>query len=128
MDDDITIRPYKTEDALQILDDPAKIAWAKLNEVAGPGFTWIENGKVLACGGIRTCGIGEIWAAFSPEAKKKKKTLLGKARSKIEDMIESARLWTIVAPVKDITPQQANFLEHIGFKKCTCYIYTRKEK
>lgn len=123
--DNIEIKPYRMEDALRLLKDPDEIAWAKLNEVAGPGFTGMFDGKVLGCGGIRIYGVGEAWAIFSPEAKERKKELLRQVRSKFKEMIKTANLWQIIATTRNLTPQQANFLEHLGFEKSECYIYRR---
>lgn len=120
------IKKFRMEDALQILSEKDQIAWAKLNEVAGPGFTWMIDGKVLACGGIRTFGVGEAWAVFSPDAKDKKKEMLRLSKDKFKEMIESLNLWQVFATTKDISPEQANFLEHLGFEKSECYIYVRK--
>jgi len=113
------------EDALELLTEPEDIAWAKLNEVAGTGLTWMKDGKVLGCGGIRNCGVGEAWAVFSPEAKEGKKDLLKLSRANFEEMIKKLNLWQVFATIKDISPQQANFLEHLGFVKSECYVYVR---
>lgn len=119
-------KKFRAEDALPLLSDKAQIAWAKLNEVAGPGYTWMVDGKVLACGGIRNCGVGEVWGVLSPEAKKKKKELLRISRDTFEEMIKSLNLWQVFATTKDISPEQANFLEHLGFEKSECFVYVRK--
>ncbi len=125
MTPDIEIKRYRAEDALQLLTEPADIAFAKLNEVAGPGFTGMKDGKVLGCGGIRTFGVGSAWAVFSPEAKGTKKDLLRLTRDNFNEIIESLKLWQVFATTKDISPQQANFLEHLGFEKSECYVYRR---
>lgn len=122
----IEIRPYRMEDALQILTEPVDIAFAKLNEVAGVGFTAMVEGKVLGCGGIRTFGVGEAWGVFSPEFKERKKDMLRLSRDNFREMIKSQNLWNVFATTRDISPQQANFLEHLNFKKSECYIYVRK--
>lgn len=131
----IDIRPYKAEDALQIISDPDEIMWAKLHEIAGPGFTGLKDGKVLGCGGIRINGIGEIWGVFSPEVKDRtigfsriKKDLLEQSQNKVREMIKATNLWQVIATTKNISPQQANFLEHLGFEKSECYVYIRKDK
>ena len=123
---DVETRKYRMEDALQILTEPAEIAWAKLNEIAGPGFTGTVDGKVIGCGGIRVYGVGSIWGVFSQEAKGRKKDLLRIARDSLKEIIETANLWQVFATTKDVSPQQANFLEHLGFEKSECYIYIRK--
>lgn len=119
-------KKFRAEDALPLLTEKDQIAWAKLNEVAGPGYTWMVDGKVLGCGGIRNCGVGEAWAVFSAEAKDRKKELLRLSRETFEEMIKTLNLWQIFATTKDITAEQANFLEHLGFEKSECYIYVRK--
>jgi hypothetical protein len=120
------VRKYRMEDALPLMEDKELIAWAKLNEVAGPGFTWFADEKVMGCGGIRTAGIGEAWAVFSPEVKSCKKDLLILTRENFKHIIEQLNLWQVFATTKDISPEQSNFLEHLGFVKRECYVYIRK--
>lgn len=122
----VEVKPYRMEDALQLLKSPGEIAWAKLNEVSGPGFSGWLDGKLLGCGGIRVYGLGEAWAIFSPEAKDDMKIeLFRQARKKLKEMIKSNNLWQVIATTRNITAQQANFLEHLGFEKSECYIYRR---
>jgi len=120
------IRKYRMEDALEILSDKEQIAFAMLNEVAGPGFTWFKDKKVMGCGGVRVTGVGEAWAVFSEDAIKSKKDLLKLTAENFKSIIETMNLWQVFATAKDMTQEQANFLEHLGFEKCECFIYVRK--
>ena len=124
----LNIRPYKQEDALEILTDPEEKSWAKLNEVSGPGVTYEYEGKIVAVAGIRTHGIGEIWASFTDTAKGSKRILLKESKQQVMKMMKSENLWQVIATTKNITPQQAIFLKHLGFEKCECYVKIREEK
>lgn len=72
---DLTIRPYKAEDALALMEDPNEPGlkgqpycekWARLNETEGPGYTAIYKDKIVCCGGVRIYwkGCGEAWVIF----------------------------------------------------------------
>lgn len=72
MDNEITVRPYKAEDALVLMEDLNEPGlkgqsdcerWAKLNETEGPGYTALYQDRIIGCGGIRIFweGCGEAW-------------------------------------------------------------------
>lgn len=123
----LTVRPYKQEDALGLLTDHEEKSWAKINEAYGPGVTYKLDGEVVACAGIRTFGMGEIWAVFGDGAKELKLTLGKESKRQIREMMEKHGLWMIIATVDDkCTQQQREFLEFLGFEKVECYAY-RKE-
>jgi len=123
----LTIRPYRQEDALNILTDHKEKAWAKVNEAYGPGVTYELDGHIVACAGIRTYGMGEIWACFADEAKELKFTLCKESKKQIMEMMEMHGLWMVIATVDDkCTKEQRDFIEFLGFEKVECYVY-RKE-
>ena len=123
----LTIRPYKQEDALELLTDHKEKAWAKINEVYGPGVTYELDGVVVACSGIRTFGMGEIWAVFGEGAKELKLTLCKESRRQVREMMEKMGLWLVIATCDEKTTKtQRDFLEFLGFVKTECYTY-RKE-
>ena len=123
----LTIRPYVQEDALKLLTDHKEKAWAKINEAYGPGITYELDGEVVACAGVRTFGMGEIWACFNGKAKELKFTLCKESKKQIMQMMEMNQLWMIIATVDEkCTPQQREFIEFLGFEKVECYVY-RKE-
>lgn len=75
MNNDITIRSYKAEDALVLMENPNEPdlkgqpyceKWAKLNETEGVGRTYLYQGKIICCWGVRIYwkGCGEAWAIF----------------------------------------------------------------
>ena len=118
----LTIRPYKQEDALELLTDHKEKAWAKVNEAYGPGVTYELDGKVIACAGIRTYGLGEIWAVFGDEAKEIKFTLGKESRRQVREMMEKQGLWLVIATCDEkCTQTQRDFLEFLGFEKVECY-------
>lgn len=123
----MNIRPYKQEDALGLLDDPEEKAWALVNETYGPGVTYEMDGKVIACAGIRTLGMGEIWAVFGDGAKGIKFTLGKEAKKQVLDMMDENGLWLVIATVDDeVSVPQRRFLEMLGFTKTECYTYRRE--
>ncbi len=123
----MTIRPYEQADALELLTEPEERAWAKVNEAYGPGITYELDGKVVACAGIRTFGMGEIWAVFGDKAKEFKFALGKEAKKQVLEMMEEHDLWMVIATVDEKTSQQQReFLEFLGFTKTETYTY-RKE-
>lgn len=123
----LTIRAYRQEDALGLLEKHDDKAWALTNEAYGPGVTYELDGKVIACAGIRTYGMGEIWAVFSDDAKGIKFTLGKESIKQVREMMEAKDLWLVIATVDENTTQaQRDFLEFLGFEKVECYAY-RKE-
>lgn len=127
MTKELLIRQYRQEDALEIITDPDERAWALLNEVSGPSVSYLLDGKVVACAGIRTIGLGEIWAVFADDAKELKFTLGKEAKKQLHEMMEAKDLWLVIATVNETTSQkQRKFLEFLGFEKVECYAI-RKE-
>lgn len=123
MTKELNIRPYKQEDALGLLKDHNDKAWALTNEAYGPGVTYELDGKVIACAGIRTYGMGEIWAVFSDDAKGIKFTLGKEAKKQVCEMMEAKDLFQVIATVDETTTQtQREFLEFLGFEKVECYV------
>jgi hypothetical protein len=121
------IRPYEQADGLSLVKDHREQAWALVNEVYGPGVTYEMDGKVVACAGIRTFGMGEIWAVFADGAKELKFTLGKESKRQVKEMMEQYDLWMLVATVDEKCAQtQRDFLEFLGFTKTECYTY-RKE-
>ena len=124
----IETKPFEVDHATEILSDPDDIRWARINFAAGPGFTLLQDGKVMGCGGVRTCGCGEAWATFSPEAKRSvRKSMFEQTKAGLLQIMDSEKLWHVVAGSAGLTDEQANFLEHLGFVRSECYVYIRKE-
>jgi hypothetical protein len=122
----LNIRPYKQEDALEILTDPKERSWAKLNEVSGPGVTYEYEGEIAAVSGIRTYGIGEIWASFTDKAKKFKHTLLRESKRQLLKWMAQKDLWLVIATVDEgITDKQERFLKALGFTKTVTWTYRK---
>ena len=122
----LTIREYKQEDALGLLKDHNEKAWALINETYGPGVTYELDGKVIACAGIRTYGMGEIWAVFADDAKGLKFTLGKESKKQLREMMEAKDLWLVIATVDENTTQaQRDFLEFLGFTKTETYTFRK---
>lgn len=103
------------------LADADKRYIANVNSITGSAEAYIEDGKLLAVGGIRYCGIGEAWLMSNPEIRKDRKfTLFREAKEALETQRQSLNLWRIFADAR----LTANFLEHLGFEKSNTHIWT----
>lgn len=113
---------------MPLLTDPEEKAWAKINEAYGPGATYELDGKVIACAGIRTYGLGEIWGVFSDKAKDIKFTLGKESKRQLHAMMEQEDLDQVIATVDSrCTKTQRDFLEFLGFQKVECFVIRREE-
>ena len=98
------IKPYLTDEVLNSI------------EVSQDAYTVVEDGKVIACGGVALTedGIGKAWAFFSDDA--------GKYMYKITKMVlkylPTFREYDkIVASVEDNFEQGNKFMNLVGFTK-----------
>lgn len=122
----LNIRQYRQEDALELLTDEEERSWAKINEAYGPALTYELDGKVVACSGIRTHGMGEIWAVFGEGAKELKFTLGKESKRALKKWMEENDLFLVIATVdKTLTKEQREFLEFLGFTKTETYTFRR---
>jgi hypothetical protein len=94
--------------------DVERLNGAIINQISGPAFTLVEDGKILGCGGIRTAGIGQAWAYFSRDAlKDKPRTILQESRAAMNEMIAENRIYRVYAD-----PEAGDdWFKHLGFVK-----------
>lgn len=124
--DKVEIRPYKWQDALELLKDPNEkglkdqkdaIRWAKLNETEGVGYTAICDGRIIGCGGIRIYweGVGEAWAVYP---KKVGQMHLDPqiAKKKLYEMIEENKLKRVQSTPRCDWPEGLTYSKWLGFK------------
>lgn len=116
---DMKIIPFMAEDLMR-LEGVEMASEARLKQISGPGLSVFLDGKLVACAGIQTEGIGEVWASFSEEAIKKKVTLLKECRGELDGMLRVHRIWRLWSESPD-TEQRKNFIEHLGFRKIEAY-------
>ena len=122
----LKVRPYKPEDFLNIelMDYERKCResqpierWAKTKEIVGPAVTVVDpQDRIVFCCGIHDMwpGVGEIWAVFSPLAKKYPHTwIVAKYLLDIE-FKNYVRLQAALDPVD--CPEAIRFDERLGFK------------
>ena len=117
---EIQIVKFSAEDFGRITGNNEMIDTARLNQIAGPCYTAIKDGKVLGCGGVRVDGVGEVWAMNSEEAKGMKLSLLRESRAWLDVIIRNnalQRLWS-EAPV----PCNENFIKHLNFRELKAYL------
>ncbi len=126
----LTVRPYIAEDFLDIelmdyereyrVGQPVEL-WAQAKEKLGPAVTVSDpEGEIVFCCGIhdiwKTPGrkVGEIWAVFSPLAKKYPHTWI--VAKKLLDIIfrDYVRLQAPLDPIS--CPEAIRFDERLGFK------------
>lgn len=87
---------------------------ARLNQIAGPAFTIVDNGRPIACGGIRIDGVGEAWCVLSEQARNEKlKSVMKIIKSKIDEYQREEKLYKMFA----VNVASENFLRHLGFVK-----------
>jgi hypothetical protein len=72
---------------------------ACLNQISGPAFTLMDDGKVLAIGGIQVQGIGQAWAMLSEEARPRDvvEAVIPAARAAIERAMAQEKLFRVFA-------------------------------
>ncbi len=115
----IDIVKYAAADVPIITGDRSKIGIANHNQVAGPGFTVLEDGKPIASGGIRTFGVGAAWFVFGKEAKEKHlKMIIKNAREKLDEMQRENELCEVFALSEDTD----TWLKHLGFVKKDIFV------
>lgn len=116
------IKLYNPQDAIELCGDPTKLPEAKLNQTAGPAYSLFLDKKLIACGGVRCYGVGELWLGTNDEFREKYiKEIIRVSREQIDFMIRENHLWRLVAE----TESRENFLEHLGFKESEKKLFTR---
>ena len=122
----LTVRQYEPKDFLNIelMDYEKKCRegqpverWAYIKKTAGPAVTVVDpQGQIVFCCGIHImwAGVGEIWAVFSPLAKKYPHTwIVAKHLLEIE-FKDYVRLQAALDPVN--CPESIRFDKRLGFK------------
>jgi len=135
----IKIGTYSNEDAIRILGtDPEICNTARLNQVSGPAYTAFKDDKPVACGGIRTVGVGEVWALYSPEIvlnenerssefikseqrRKDVEEILTQTRLWLETMMRNERLWRLYSESPE-SEANKKFLRHLGFRMIEAFL------
>lgn len=123
----LIVRDYKATDFLDIElmdyekkcreDQPVEMM-AKLKKILGPAVTVVDpDGEIVFCAGIHNLwpGVGEIWAVFSPLAKRYPDTWIV-ARRLLDRYFSNGyvRLQAALDPVD--CPEAIRFDERLGFK------------
>ncbi|HEC61757.1 MAG TPA: N-acetyltransferase [bacterium] len=122
----LIVRVYVEEDFLNIElmtyekkcreGQPVEI-WAHIKKTAGPAFTVTSpDGEIVFCCGIHDMwpGVGEIWAVFSPLAKKYPHTWIVAKHLLDITFKDYVRLQAALDPVD--CPEAIRFDERLGFK------------
>lgn len=90
-----------------------------LNQMAGTAFTLMTDDKseaVLACGGVRSAGIGQMWASFDPDALKDfPKLILRTSKDVINECIIRENIYKLYA---DASVNKPAWFKHLGFRLC----------
>lgn len=124
----LIVRDYKAADFMDIElmdyekkyreDQPVEFM-ARIKEIAGPAVTVVDpGGAIVFCAGIHKMwnGVGEIWAVFSPLAKKYPDTWIV-ARKLLTQYFSRngyVRLQAALDPLN--CPEAIRFDERLGFK------------
>ena len=113
---------FAAADEVIITGDRNRTDNANLNQVSGPAFTILDNdGKPIACGGMRIQGVAEAWYQMNQIAEKEHlKYVMRQCKEKLEEMQREEKIFQMYA--KNVISE--NFLEHLGFEKAY-NIFTR---
>ena len=124
LENDITSRPYKAEDGMELLanlfgklkEDSEK--QCRDAEVDGLAFTILYRGKIVACAGIikQREGVGLAWALYPPE--------IGElpldpriAKNKLKELMEIYDFWRVEATARADYPAGQSYLRYMGLEK-----------
>jgi len=122
---DIRFLRFNVDDACILQGSTKDINAFRLNQVSGPAYSAYLNNKLVACGGIRTVGIGECWAIYSPKAREdsfeRKRQIVVHTRAWLDRIIRDESLWHVWSESPKAKPNQ-NFLEHMGFRKMPAFL------
>jgi len=123
-DPEIVIIPFMAEDLIRL--QGTEIApEARLKHVSGNAVSVFLDDELLCCAGIQTEGIGEAWACFSEEIKKKltlnqKCNTLERCAAELEGIMRVHRIWRLWSENPD-TEMRVKFIKHLGFHKIEAY-------
>lgn len=114
------IRPFKVQDGIDIVGEQAKDE-ANLNAIAGPGYTLVDKGKPVACGGVRIYGVGDAWFAMKDSAPKIE--LVRESKKWLNEITKENNLWEVFAwpNLKDMDKAR-RFLKHMGFVPTEAFV------
>lgn len=116
------IKPYDPEDAIKLCGDESKRPQANLNQSAGPAFSLFKDKKIIACGGVRIWGLGEMWMLTTDEYRKKHiKSIMRATKEQIDLMVRENHLWRLMAERNEADA----WLKHLGFKESDKRLFTR---
>jgi RimJ/RimL family protein N-acetyltransferase len=125
----LTMRAYVPSDFIEIetlakerkLRDGQPVeVWAEIHAKAGPAFTFIDDDeKIVFCCGISTLwpGVGEVWATFSPLARKYPYTWQAFKWSVKQAFTERWGYWRIQAILDCDDEDAIRMDEKVGFKR-----------
>lgn len=116
------IKPYDPNDAIKLCGDESKRDAANLNQSAGPAFSLFLDKKIIACGGVRIYGLGEMWMLTTDEYRKKHiKSIMRATKEQIDLMVRENHLWRLMAERNEADA----WLKHLGFKESDKRLFTR---
>jgi hypothetical protein len=134
----IEIHKFSVDDVCSITGTNELVQAARINQIAGPAYTAFKDGKPVACGGIRTVGVGEAWALYSPEilleTKKRQQAFITSEQRRndvdeiatksllwLNNMIRNESIWRLWSECPTPIPNQ-KFLKHMGFTKVEAFL------
>ncbi len=124
------LRPYKAEDALEVIRrqakepgltlDAATESLAKAKE-QGPALTVVAHGKILGCGGLAMPwpGMAEAWFLCSREVDNlpllTKIKMIRTAKRVLKKWIKEYKLSRVQVPLREDFPKGVKFAKVLGF-------------
>lgn len=87
---------------------------------AGPGFTMLADGQVVACAGVILCaypGVGKAWSLIGREARHYGVYLTRRVMRGLAGIVRDHHLWRVDAECVADDERAAEWLEYMGFKQ-----------
>lgn len=118
------IRPFKAEDInqMEIHDKNSTIFriphLLQVYESLGTSFTYLDNDKVQASGGVvgLWAGMGEVWFVLSDDEDKPTKTICSIVKKFIDGLYEEG-FYRLQATIKADNEKAIRFIEWLGFER-----------
>lgn len=110
----MTIEPYTAEHFRRLTGEEQVTSTAALNQISGPGFTLMDNGKVIAVGGVRVQGIGQAWCLLSPAILNERRKLIEISQDVLQRCMNDAQVYRVYA---EASVDKPHFYELLGFRQ-----------
>lgn len=123
----LVVLRYRPEHALAIetipnepgiRSHPRFAQWAATHGGYGPGYTFMHQGRIIACAGVTLYwpGVGEVWATFSEWLHEYQKEVVILTGRVLDDLQAAGCLWRMQCVVAADNEVGRRYVEHFGFE------------